>query len=462
MNDDTPNSDTNETPTAGPEQTDEQSYVDDLKLQEIEAEPDSKASQDDASEPATPLPDPKPITITSPRQVGSGSSKKRRIILFGAAGAIAVAAAVVTWFILAGNKQSDEVLTSNQSSTSEVKKQPRLGVTVTVADGTVTYQKAKDVQTSPTAGDGPWNTLTADTELSEGDQVRTGNGSRAVLTLDDGSAVRLDANSTVTLTSLVASDIKITQLAGTVYSRVVASERKYSVDVTDTTYEALGTAFITVKKAGENGVQVYQSSVKADGQTVAEGKQYYSMNTNTDLQGKVTDINIDTLIDNEFITWNLTEDEKDAKFKDKLGLLPTIKQRADEKKTEEQEKAAAEKAEKDQKAQEEKKKKEQNVSKEKVTRGTMSLTVSGETFNWSYTGKAVHGYKLVWSKDNTNPHFTTDHSIYFSGISQLTGPLPGKDKTGPDTFYARVCAYTAGTEAEPCVDYSPVATFTRQ
>lgn len=104
VNDDTLNSDTNETPTAGPEQTDEQSYVDDLKLQEIEAEPDSKASQDDASEPATPLPDPKPITIASPRQVGSGSSKKRRIILFGAAGAIAVAAAVVTWFILAGSR----------------------------------------------------------------------------------------------------------------------------------------------------------------------------------------------------------------------------------------------------------------------------------------------------------------------------------------------------------------------
>jgi len=121
---------------------DEQSNADDdLKLQEVEAEPDSKAGQRDVSEPATPLPDPKPITIASPRQVGSGSSKKRRIILFGAAGAIAVAAAVVTWFILAGNKQSDEVLTSNQSSTSEVKKQPRLGVTVTVAPSLTRKQR---------------------------------------------------------------------------------------------------------------------------------------------------------------------------------------------------------------------------------------------------------------------------------------------------------------------------------
>ncbi len=459
MNDDAPNNDiTPTTPELG--RVDDQSSIDALKLQEVEAEPDLKASQGDASETTTPLPEPKPITIASPLRT-SGSSKKRRIILFGAAGAIAVAAAIVTWFVLASNRQSDEVLTSNQSSTSEVKKQPRLGVAVTVVDGTVTYQKASDVQSVPNAGDGPWNPVTTDTDLNEGDHVRTGNGSRAVLTLDDGSAIRLDANSSVELTSLVATDVKITQLGGTLYSRVVASERKYSVAVTDTTYEALGTAFITVKKAGENGVQVYQNSVKADGQTVAEGKQYYSMNTNTDLQGKVTDINIDTLIDNEFITWNLTEDEKDAKFKDKLGLLPTIKQRADEKKTEEQEKAAAEKAEKDQKAQEEKKKKEQNVSKEKVTRGTMNLTVSGETFNWSYTGKAVHGYKLVWSNTNPNPHFTTDKSIYFSGINQLTGTIPGPEKIDTGTFYATVCAYTANTETEPCVDYSPVVTFVR-
>lgn len=459
MNDDAPNNDiTPTTPELG--RVDDQSSIDALKLQEVEAEPDLKASQGDASETTTPLPEPKPITIASPLRT-SGSSKKRRIILFGAAGAIAVAAAIVTWFVLASNRQSDEVLTSNQSSTSEVKKQPRLGVAVTVVDGTVTYQKASDVQSAPNAGDGPWNPVTTDTDLNEGDHVRTGNGSRAVLTLDDGSAIRLDANSSVELTSLVATDVKITQLGGTLYSRVVASERKYSVAVTDTTYEALGTAFITVKKAGENGVQVYQSSVKADGQTVAEGKQYYSMNTNTDLQGKVTDINIDTLIDNEFITWNLTEDEKDAKFKDNLGILPTIKQRADEKKTEEQEKAAAEKAEKDREALEEKKKKEQNVSKEKVTRGTMSLTVSGETFNWSYTGKAVHGYKLVWSKTNPNPHFTTDNPIYFSGINQLTGTLPGKDKIGTGTFYVRVCAYTAGTETDPCVDYSPRIQFDR-
>ncbi|OYX53662.1 hypothetical protein B7Y92_01830, partial [Candidatus Saccharibacteria bacterium 32-50-13] len=118
MNDDAPNNDiTPTTPELG--RVDDQSSIDALKLQEVEAEPDLKASQGDASETTTPLPGPKPITIASPLRT-SGSSKKRRIILFGAAGAIAVAAAIVTWFVLASNRQSDEVLTSNQSSTSEV------------------------------------------------------------------------------------------------------------------------------------------------------------------------------------------------------------------------------------------------------------------------------------------------------------------------------------------------------
>lgn len=462
MNDETPQDttpDTTEAPSPAATPIDERPSFDETLLDEVEAEPDSKATPQPISESSTtPLPDPQPITLASTLSAKPRTSKKRRIILSTAAGLVVAAAAVTTWFILAGNNKSDEVLTNNQSTT-ETKKQPRLGVAATVIDGTVTYQ---------TADSDDWDAVTADTNLSEGDQVRTGNDSRAVLTLDDGSAIRLDANSSVELTSLVATDVKVTQLSGTLYSRVVASERKYSVAVTDTTYEALGTAFITVKKAGENGVQVYQSSVKADGQTVTEGKQYYSMNTNTDLQGKVTDINIDTLIDNDFVSWNLSEDEKDAKFKDKLGLLPSIKQRADEKKTEEEQKAkeaaekvAKENAEKERKAAEEKKKKDQNTSKDKVTRGTMSLSLSGETFHWSYSGKAVHGYKLVWSNSNPNPHFTTDQSIYFSGINQLTGSLPSKEKTGPGTFYIRVCAYTSGTETEPCVDYSPVVSFTR-
>lgn len=410
----------------------------------------------DETKPTSPLPDPKPITSEPPKKRPK-LSKKKRTILFSAAGVLFVAAAIITWLVLTGSKQPDEAPADKQSTTSKKTQPSRLGVAVTVIDGTVTYQKSDDVQAASTAGDGPWHAVTATTELNEGDQIRTGNGSRTVLTFDDGSAIRLDANSIVRLTSLAADDVVVTQASGTAYSRVVTSNRKYSVVVADTTYQALGTAFITVKKAGENGVQVYQSSVGTAGQTIPEGKQYYSMNTDINLQGKITDIDIDALVDNEFIAWNTAEDEKDALFKDKLGILPTIKQRGEEKKDKEKQEA-----EKERKAAEEKKK-QQNKPAAKVTRGTMSLDVSGEQFTWSYTGKAVYGYKLVVSKTNPAPTFDgpETHSVYFNGFNQLTGTVPGPEKIGTGTFYVTVCAYTNGTEAEPCVDYSPVVKFER-
>ena len=425
------------------------------QLASLDAEPDSATGAPLPVDQPGPTSAPAPIAVPAAKKAAAHVSKRRRV-LFGITSLVVVAAAVVVWLVLSPHQAADEV--AIQSSASDTKPQSKLGVAVTVADGSVTYQKS---------GDGPWRAVDTDTELQEGDQVQTDDASRAVLTLDDGSAIRLDANTVVRLESLAANDVKLHQVTGTVYSRVVASSRTYSVLVDDATYTALGTAFITLKTADENGVQVYQSSVSTAGQTVGEGKQYYTASADANAQGKVTDINIDALTEDTFIAWNLTEDEKDSKFKDTLGVLPTIKQRSDEKKAEElkakdaADRAVKEKAEKDRKAAETYKKKEQDKPTAKITRGTMSLSLSGETFYWSYTGKAVHGYKLVWSKTNAVPHFTTDNSIYFSGISQLSGALPGVEKTGHGTFHIRVCAYTAGTEAEPCVDYSPVISFTR-
>lgn len=93
-----------------------------------------------------------------------------------------------------------------------------------------------------------------DSQLKEGDAVRTADG-RVVLTLDDGSALRLDANTNVTLTSLVATDVKIAQTGGTAYSRVVPSERSYTVTVDGAEYKALGTAFSTINHTDEKGVR---------------------------------------------------------------------------------------------------------------------------------------------------------------------------------------------------------------
>src|SRR5690606_35245830 len=110
--------------------------------------------------------------------------------------------------------------------------------------------------------------------------------------------------------------------------------------------------------------------------------------------------------------------------------------------------------------QEAEEKKRYETSSGRVTRGTMVLSLNGNAFNWSYTGKAVHGYKLVYSKKNDIPSFGSSASIYFGSISDTSGSLPDKSKIGAGKYYVRVCAYTAGTEDDPCVDYSNIVIHT--
>lgn len=391
-----------------------------------------------------------------PRKIaGLFTSKKQAVLTAVIAGVLVLGGGAGAFALL----YQPPVPEAQTAATTQPKPVAKMGVAVTVADGTVTYQKASG---------GEWSPVTTDTQLAEGAQVKTAAESRAVLLFDDGSALRLDANTTVGLTSLKADDIKIAQVDGTAYSRVVPSKRSYTVAVDGVNYKALGTAFSTVKSATEKGVRVFQSQVKvSDVDTaIAEGKQYFNDNADAELKNKVTDIDYDALADSEFVKWNLAEDEKVETFKGKLGVLSKVKERAEQKLKEQEEAAARAKAAAEAKAKAEKekaaKKDDKDEAKDKVTRGTMSLSRNGETFTWSYTGKAVHGYKLVYSKSNTTPTFGVDDALYFGSINETSGSLPDKKKTGgAGTYYVRVCAYTAGSDDEPCVDYSSVVTIVR-
>ncbi len=427
-----------------------------LPMSDADVEPATSMTTPQLETPVAPAPttlsESNPKTpLAAATSAASKVNNKQLILLIAGSVVLLLLVAVVALWLLGDKKESAP---TDNTSTAPAQ-QLKLGVAITVADGAVEYMR-----------DGDWQAVGTSTQIKEGDSVRTGADSRAVLTLDDGSAVRLDAQSVVRLADLTAAEIKIEQIEGTIYSRVVPnSDRRYIVNTNTTTYEALGTAFVTTKKATESGVQVYQSSVKAStsSETIGEGKQYYETSGDAALQGKVTDINIDALVDNAFINWNLSEDEKDIAFKEKLGILPQIKERAD---TKEKERLAAEeariKAEKEAAAraakEKEEKEKQNNHSKEKVERGTItSFNLVGDTFTWSYSGKAVHGYKLVFSKTNP-PVFGAPGvgSVYRSGINETSGSVPKASKQSEKgKHYVRVCVYTAGTEDEDCVDYSP-------
>lgn len=393
--------------------------------------------------------------------VAKSTSKKKTFIIAGAAAIGMIIAGIIAGVLLFMAKQESPA--PNQSNTNQTQKQAKkLGIAITLHEGTVEF----------TTDGEAWLPLTDDIQLTEDQKVRTGADSRAVLTLDDGTAIRLDASSQIMIESLDVDNVIITHLEGETYSRVVPSSRSYVVKVDDTLYRALGTAFATVSKPTDKGVRVFQSSVKANGVTedITEGKQYYKNNSDSSLAGKITDINLDTLVDDDFVKWNLTEDEKSQLFKDKLGVLQQVKQKVEDKtkQTEEEKRMAEEKALKDKqeaerkaKEEAERKKKEKEANNgEKVKRGAISASKSGNKITWSYTGKATYGYKMVYSEHTANPVFGSDDAIYYSDPTSSWAELPKSAKK--DTPYnVRICAYTNGTESEPCVDYSNTIQLTR-
>ena len=404
-----------------------------------EAEPQSaeqanEPQLDEAKEPTTAalVNVPEPSQPKPSKVAGLFTSKKQAVIAAVMAGVLVLGGGAAAFALL----YQAPVPEAQVADTTQVKQVAKMGVAVTLVDGAAEYQR----------GAGAWQALTDDSQLKEGDAVRTADG-RVVLTLDDGSALRLDANTNVTLTSLVATDVKIAQTGGTAYSRVVPSERSYTVTVDGAEYKALGTAFSTINHTDEKGVQVYQSSVKVKGVTdaVTEGKQYFKASADAALKDKVTDINLDTAAENEFLQWNLGEDEKVDTFKSKLGVLPKVKERAEQKAKEQEEATEKEKTTK---------KDGKNEQKDKVTRGSITATAQGTTVNWTYSGKAVHGYKLVYSKNTNTPTFGSDNAIYYSDPASTSGKLSNKDGLPSGTYWVRICAYTAGSESEPCVDYS--------
>lgn len=493
-----------------------------------------------ATEPSKPT---APSEATLPENgtaiIASGGKKKRKkrtLVLAALGGILVLAGAATTVLMLRGNASERASTTDSVKTTKAAAK---LGVAVTVVDGTVLYQH----------GEFDMMALTPDVTLIEGDIVRTNEGSRAVLTFDDGSALRLDANTTVTLVSLAADDIKITQNEGIAYSRVVPSERSYTVIVGATEYKALGTAFSTTNTATEKGVQVFQSSVKAGkvATAVKEGEQYFHASSDASLKEKITAINLDAVVDNTFLQWNQAEDEKDDTFKEKMGVFVQVKALKEQKaKTAEAQKAkeAATPAQpagialagaagasgaeltwtvngvtvpdgfkvvrssssstptfgKDDatyvsdgaarsytwkstkagsywfrvcayQAKDSTCNNYSNAIKldlagttesekmpvEKVTRGHMTLSINqvGKA-TWSYTGKALYGYKLVASK-SPSPVYP-DNSVAYFDANATSGYL---SVNAPGTYYVRLCAWTNGTESTVCLDYSNQVTYTK-
>ncbi len=193
---------------------------------------------------------------------------------------------------------------------------PRMGIAVTLQQGTL---ETKDE-------DGNWVDAPDDFQPEEGDALRTvGATSRSVLTFDDGSALRLDANSEVELISLNNERIVIRHLEGYTYSRVIPSDnRAYIVESKDAQYEAQGTAFKTSSSGDEQAVEVYQSKVHETSlnKIPEEGEKLTVKSlAEPSKDGTIQKLDVEEVKQDQFMLWNKNLDEQDDNFKNDLGFL---------------------------------------------------------------------------------------------------------------------------------------------
>lgn len=277
---------------------------------------------------------------------------------------------------------------------------------------------------------GTWVEIKNGDNVSQGDLVRVNGDGKAVITLDDGSAVRLDSDSQIKLNSLDPKNIIITNNAGDVYTRVVKADRPFVVKIGDESFKAMGTAYMTVNDDSEKGVYVYESkvNVESENKEVSEGNKYFTKNSADDsLIRKILEISSDEISADAFIQWNKTQDLKSDDFKKYMGVLEA------ETTTNETQTTQTENS------QTENNQTQQTTGPVVEASITLSGSASGDAINLSWTTAGIdtsHGFKVVKST-SPNPVYPDNSYVYVSSGNSYSWGL-----TDGVTYNFRVCQYT--------------------
>ncbi len=210
---------------------------------------------------------------------------------------------VTLTFVLINLGKSKETDLKVKSNDTQEKKDVNLAGNIAIADGEVMLMQ-----------DGEnWETAVPQDTVRELTALKTGASSKAVIMLDDGSAIRMNENSEIVLKQLDPEKIIIDQISGEVYHRVekdpsreyvVTSEEKNA----DYSVTALGTAFNvsgdgTSVKCLESAVKVVYAKDKPE-ELVEQGKEFVYDGE----KGEVKSIKGDSL-DNEWFKFNKEQDK---------------------------------------------------------------------------------------------------------------------------------------------------------
>lgn len=194
----------------------------------------------------------------------------------------------------------------------------KLGAEVIYAEGTIEYFVNDE-----------WVALSNGQQIEEGDTIRSQEDARAIVNIDDGSAVRIDHLTEIKFLSLDPQDIKVELLSGSAYARVVKLDRDFSLATEDAEYFSLGTAYQVSKSTDEEGLLVYESKVKMNKKqgkelVVEEGNGYSFKKGEQGAEGEKFALDIEEIKKNEFALWNREKDIKIVKSENQLGILKDI------------------------------------------------------------------------------------------------------------------------------------------
>jgi len=173
------------------------------------------------------------------------------------------------------------------------------------------------------SGASDWQTVETDTVLHQGDSIKTGADSKAIIELENGDIFRLGYETEVFLTSLKSDTVTVSQLAGASYHRVVKDTSKlYKVKADDITVQSMGTAFDVVVTDETVDVACIENKIKVlteDEETeVAEGSSASVDKTEKNVD--VSDID-ESDLKNSWYVWNKEEDSKNT---DELGIMKDL------------------------------------------------------------------------------------------------------------------------------------------
>lgn len=397
-----------------------------------------------------------------------------------------------------------------------------------------------------------WVPLSTSQKIGESDSIRTLANARLIISLPDGSTIRMAGDTTITFTRLKSTEVIITNQAGRLYARVLPNlDRVFRIDVDDSEFSAVGTAYEVLNTEFEKGVRVYENTVKTrtkqvNEQLITTGQQYYVAHEDSAKTLTVTNLDGNELANDEFVLWNKQQDSADPAYKHSLGFLETIGltqytstdstnstqtftntggqgitlygtkstegiklnwttnaldtqwgfkvvySATDTTPSFKESGSTAEFASKEAssafvsltdgktwyfricayRANDTCLSYSNAVSvtaplkvKAKVIRGAMNATLENNTLSWTYTGSATYGYKINWNTSGSPtypPEAGSENagSVYIANKYETSLNLANK-LSEPGTYYLNVCAYTDGTEATACVDYTNTITYTK-